>query len=264
MLRTLTSVLLTPPAINILIILTGWLISRYSKRFASSLILLGAVSLWLLSTPIASSWLHQSIEDHEALAISKQIPGDPQAIILLGAAQFDNAAEFDGQTTPTPDALGRLHYAAYLHKNTNLPLMTTGGPMNQQQDIHADILATALGVYGVDVKWREQRSATTWQNALFSAETLLPLGVKRVVLVTHSYHMRRAVMLYELAGFKVTAAPTQLSTNFPLNEIWFWLPNARSLQLSHSVLHEYLGLLWYRFRSPEGHQGERNYRLQHF
>ena len=139
--------------------------------------------------------------------------------------------------------------------------MTTGGPMNRRQDVHADVLATALDVYNVEVNWREQRSATTWQNALFSAEMLLPLGIENVIVVTHSYHMARAVMLFELAGFSVMPAPTELSATFPIGVAKYWGASTEALDLSHDVLHEYLGLLWYSLVSPVGNANERNLEL---
>lgn len=259
MLRAIVSVCLTPPAGNLLLILFGWLVSRYVRWLGASMFFLGFLSLWLLATPIASSALHRSIEKFPALSLTEV--GDAQAIIVLGAAHYDAAAEFSGNPAPVERSLGRLHYAAYLHRETGLPVMTTGGPMNRDQDIHAQVLATALDVYGIEVSWTEARSATTWQNALFSAEILHPLGIDNVIVLTHSYHMARASMLFELAGFNVIAAPTQLSTSYPARVVRYWLPDAKALSLSYHVLHEYLGLLWYSLVSPVGNRAEESVEL---
>lgn len=214
----------------------------------------GFVSLWLLATPIVSSALHRSIEKYPALSLSEA--GDAQAIVVLGAAHYDNAPEYNGNPAPVARSLSRIHYTAHLHRVIGLPVMTTGGPMNRDQDIHAEVLAAALKVYGVKVTWSENRSATTWQNALFSAEILHPLDINNIIVVTHSYHMARARLLFELAGFKVIPAPTQLSTTFPLNRVMYWLPDTRSLDLSYHVIHEYLGLMWYSLVSPLGNRAE--------
>jgi uncharacterized SAM-binding protein YcdF (DUF218 family) len=261
MLRVFASFFLLPPAACLLLVITGLLILRLATRTGVLLIALGIFSLWLLSTPVVSSRLHASIEHYPALTAEQLASTDAEVIVVLGAGHYDNAAEFAGQSAPVAAALSRVHYAAYLHRQTGLPLMTTGGPMNRQQDVHAEVLAEALDVYGAPVQWLEKTSATTWQNALFSAEILAPQGIEKVMVVTHSYHMRRAVMLFELAGFEVLPAPTQLSTTYPLNRLPYWLPGAEALDLSHDVLHEYLGLLWYRLVSPVGNASERDLRL---
>ncbi|MEM7256404.1 MAG: YdcF family protein [Pseudomonadota bacterium] len=261
MLRTIASFVLIPPTANLLLILFGWLISRYLRRLGGVLIVAGVVSLWLLATPVVSSYLHSTIEKYPALSLQQARNSGAQAIIVLGDTHFDRAAEYDNQAAPVPSGLSRLHYAAWLHRESGLPLLTTGGPMNRDQDVHAEVLARSLGVYGAEVTWQEGRSATTWQNALFSADILLPQGVRHVLVVTQSYHMARAVRLFELAGFQVTAAPTQMSTTFPLNVWQYWMPGTEELDLSHDVLREYLGLLWYRLVSPVGNSTERDLQL---
>ncbi len=260
-LRTLVSALLMPPAVNILAIVVGLLLLRFFKRLSISLMMGGLISLWLLATPLFSSLLHESIERYPAIDAATIALESPQAIVVLGAAHYDRAAEYNHRAAPTAYGLTRLHYAAFLQQQTGLPVMLTGGPMNRDQDIHSVVLERALEVYGIKARWREERSATTWQNALFSAETLLPLGINKVIVVTHSYHMQRAVKLFELAGFTVLPGPTELSTRFPWHHWGYWLPDSKSLALSHSVLHEYLGLLWYHWVNPVKDNSERDIRL---
>ncbi len=261
LLRTLVSTFLVPPALNIVIVFAGLLVLRFARRPGMIITGTGLISLWLLSTPIFSSLLHQSIEKYPALDVSNLPTPTPQAIIVLGSAHYDRAAEYGDRATPTADGLTRLHYAAYLHRLTGLPLLLTGGPMNRQQDVHSQVLNDALEIYGMSARWLEQRSATTWQNALFSAEILLPIGIRNVIIVTHSYHMQRAHRLFQLAGFDVLPAPTALSTGYPLSVWRYWLPDSKSLALSHSVLHEYLGLLWYQWVTPIDNVSEQNLRL---
>jgi len=70
----------------------------------------------------------------------------------------------------------RLHYAANLHNKTGLRILLTGGPMNKAQDIHSEVLAESLSSqFGISSTWLEKRSATTWQNAAFSAEILMEI-----------------------------------------------------------------------------------------
>ncbi|PWG74936.1 hypothetical protein DF186_15320, partial [Enterococcus hirae] len=61
--------------------------------------------------------------------------------------------------------------------------------------------------FGVATRWLEERSRTTWENALFSAEMLRAAGVERVVLVTSAAHMPRSRWCFEQNGIEVIAAP---------------------------------------------------------
>ncbi len=261
LIRVLVTIWLVPPALNMLVIASGLLLSRWYPRIGIFTCLAGLVSLWAFSTPYISSLLHASIERHAALEIESLNKTGADAIIVLGASHFDMAKEY-GVSAPTADGLVRLHYAASLHHQTGLPILLTGGPMNKRQEIHSEVLGKSLSSqFGIDAKWLERKSSTTWQNAIFSAEILHSVGITDVLLVTHSYHMRRAAELYKLAGFNVIAAPTQLSDHYPWDDWRFWMPTIDALDLSNKVLHEYLGLAWYQLVSPIGSQNERDIRL---
>jgi len=264
LIRSLISTLLTPPAANLVLILLGLLLLFRFRRTGIALCVVGTLSLWLLSTAVVSTTLARALEVYPALD-SKNLPdGVPLAIVVAGAGHYDLAAEYQ-VSAPDDGALERLHYAAFLHRQTDLPLLLTGGPMNRRQDIHSEVLASSLrDQFDIEARWLETSSATTWQNALFSAEILLPQQIDTIVLVTHAYHMQRAVLLFEWAGFTVIPAPTRLSPGYPWQQWRFWLPGASDLDLSHKVFHEVLGLLWYRFRSPVDSSMEREVRLPVF
>lgn len=254
--RILIKAWMLPPGINILLIVAGLLLIKRARLSGLLLVGSGVVSLWLLSTAVVSSLLLLSIEDSPHIDI-ENIPADkPVAIVVLGAGHDDTSIEY-GVSTPTDGGLVRLHYAANLHRRTQLPVLLTGGPMNEQQNIHSEILAQSLqDQFRISAKWLERKSATTWQNALYSAEILSDEGISDILLVTHSYHMRRSVHLFKLAGFNVLPAPTQLGSQYDWRNWQYWLPNSQALDLSSKVLYEYVGLLWYRLVSPVGNQME--------
>lgn len=259
--RMLANAWLVPPAVNILTLVVGLLLTRWHRRLGLLVSLAGLFSLWLFSTLFFSSWLAASIERYPVASPETIKHNEVQVIIVLGSGHLDMADEY-GVSTPTANGLVRLHYTANLHRRTGLPVMLTGGPMNQRQEVHADIMGESLqSQFGISARWFERKSATTWQNALFSAEILQPVGVTNVALVTHSYHMQRAVKLFELAGFKVTAAPTRINGVYPWRDWRFWIPRVQALDLSSGVLHEYLGLWWYSMVSPLGNSTERELRL---
>ena len=105
----------------------------------------------------------------------------------------------------------------------------------------ADALRTD---FGIDPRWVESDSKNTAENARFSRSILQPLGINRILLVTHAWHMPRAAATFEKAGFTVFPASTMSNANRPF-QVLDLLPSAGGLLQSRTALHEWLGLLWY-------------------
>jgi uncharacterized SAM-binding protein YcdF (DUF218 family) len=68
--------------------------------------------------------------------------------------------------------------------------------------------------------------------------------VKRVLLVTHAWHLPRASRECVRAGLEVVPAPTGMRHAPPL-EVGAFVPSARALRESALAVHEWLGALWY-------------------
>jgi uncharacterized SAM-binding protein YcdF (DUF218 family) len=98
------------------------------------------------------------------------------------------------------------------------------------------------------VRWVESASDNTRENARRSAQLLRADGIERIYLVTHAWHLARAVPEFSAQGFQVIPAGTGYSLPTPYSALDF-LPNGKALQDSWLALHEWLGLLWYRIRN---------------
>ena len=99
--------------------------------------------------------------------------------------------------------------------------------------------------FDVPVRWLEEQSRTTWENAQLSAELLQPQGVRRVVLVTQAWHMPRARWSFEQASFDVITAPMgYLSAGYE-RPLGGWLPESRAIWQSSMLLNEVIGLMAY-------------------
>ena len=69
----------------------------------------------------------------------------------------------------------------------------------------------------------------------------------RIVLVTHAWHMARAVQAFEQNGFEVVPAATGYQTqSVPL--LLEFVPHASAMEDSRRALHELLGRIWYLIR----------------
>ncbi len=239
--------LLLPPTLNFFFILAGYLLLRKLKWLGQLLILTGLLSLLLLSLRPVSYLMIQGLERYPPLPVPVQLQ-DEKAIVVLGAGINENSPEF-GRSTESARGIQRLQYAAFLFEQTALPVLVSGGYVHSNKVSEAAVMSQTLqNSFDVATVWQEQQSGNTAENALYSAELLQGQGVSTIYLVTHAWHMPRALMMFEAQGMDVTPAPIQAATR---PEYWLprtYLPSMDALVESHLALHEYLGLLWYRLR----------------
>jgi uncharacterized SAM-binding protein YcdF (DUF218 family) len=148
------------------------------------------------------------------------------------------------------DTYQRTMYAAWLHhKLRNAPVLVCGGGAGppHTESFAATMKRTLVGA-GVRPEWiwLEERSRSTYENALYAADILRGKKVQRIALVTEAYHMPRAERCFRRQGFDVIPAPTGFRTfDFSTGE---FVPGWSSLRHSELVLHETAGLVWYWLR----------------
>lgn len=244
--------LLAPPALNILLVLLGlWLLRRRHRLAGRALIGFSLISLWLLATPLGSGLLAAALEQDRPLRVEDKASWEgAQAIVVLGGGR-DVAPEMGGIDVPNYWTASRLRYAAWLYRQTGIPLAVSGGIVQaREKETEAAVMTRSLQQdFIVNVRWQEGRSRTTWENAHYSRELLAPEGVTKVVLVTQSLHMRRARMVFEHSGFEVVAAPIDFEREAAARP---WLlqlaPSLMAFVRSAQSLHEYGGLVTYRLR----------------
>lgn len=238
------ALLLMPPGNLLLLSAVGWVIAFRRPRLGKSLVWLALIALYVLSTPYVSGRLLQMLEP---------VPGHPladnsaQAIIVLGGGIYSAAPEYGADTVPSA-VLVRLRYAAHLHRATQKPILVTGGSPDGTPTAEAVLMKAVLNQdFQVPVMWVEDKSNTTLENARLSYRILDAAGIRRIWLVTHAWHMPRAKVTFEHAGFSVVAAPTEFATGLQSTVLSF-LPDARALADSSKFFHETIGIAWYRLK----------------
>lgn len=233
-----------PPGFLLLLALWGLALLRRRPLLGRSLIALALLALYALSTQYVADTLLQTLEAPRA---DPMTDSSGQAIVVLGAGTYFNAPEY-GAATVNASGLVRLRYAAHLHRATRKPILASGGSPEGASAGEATHMRAALERdFQVPVAWIEDRSRTTIENARLSREILGPAGVRTVYLVTHAWHMPRAKLAFEDAGFAVIPAATGYTTRFRLTLLDF-LPNARALRDSSRCFHEIIGVGWYRLQ----------------
>jgi uncharacterized SAM-binding protein YcdF (DUF218 family) len=237
---------LLPPLSLVILLATGLVVQRRRPRLARSLILLSATALYGLSTPWVGGLLQRSLEISTPVS-----PNDLKtagAIVVLGGGRRFDAAEY-GSDTLNGLSLERLRYGAFLHRASGLPILVTGGKPGGGTLPEGRIMQHVLqSEYGIAPRWIEATALTTWDNARFSAALLRQAGVRRIALVTHAWHLRRAVPLFEAQGLSVVPAGIQFSST-RVDSVLDLLPTPAGLRDSTFALHEWLGILWYKLRS---------------
>jgi uncharacterized SAM-binding protein YcdF (DUF218 family) len=235
--------LVLPPFSLFLLFVVGWLVARRWRRAGRTLMTLSFMALVLLCLPIVSGWLMYPLQSHAPLD-PERIPPGVGAIVVLSADMQIVAPEY-GVDIPGPLGLERIRYGAWLHRRTQLPILVSGGRVKPWTTPLARQMQDILMIeFGVPVRWVEDRSADTHENAVNSAEVLKGSGVKSALLVTHAWHMRRAMAAFEAAGLEPVAAPTRFIRP-PTGIALDFVPDASALRASTYALHEWVGLLWY-------------------
>lgn len=247
-LKKLISALILPPLGPLLLITAGLLLMRRHPRSGRTLAWGGLLSALLLITPISVAPLVRSLEGSYAPFDEAKLR-QADAIVILGGGVRNYAPELGGMTVNRL-TLERLRYGARLARHSGLPVIVSGGaPQATQQQPEAVLMKAALQEdFRIPVKWMEGRSRDTRENADFCAATLLPAGIRRIVLVTHAAHMPRSVEAFERAGFQVMPAPTAyLSGPANSDDMAMEMPSMNTAYAGWYAVHEWLGLLAYRF-----------------
>lgn len=241
------AVFLLPPLSLLLMLALGLFLLYRRRKFARPLLLATFGLLWLISTPYFAEGALRLLEARTAALDSRQLQA-ADAIAILGNGTYSHAPEYDGQDTVNSQTLLRLRYGARLQRKTGLPLLVSGGRPQSNELSEAQQMRTALEQdFQVPVRWIEDASDNTFENARYSFRTLQKAGIKRIYLVTHAWHMPRAADAFRRAGFEVIEAPTGFTTSHRVNLPAF-LPRAESLRDSKIFVHELIGLLWYRVK----------------
>lgn len=245
--RFLLKQLLLPPGILLLLLALAWWWRRSRPRLAGLCFALGLGGFWLMSLPIVMQWSAELIEREPPLALDQwaTLGQRADAIVVLGSGR-ERGDRAWGSDQPTVLGLERQRYAARLAKVSGLPVLTSGGLHFGTPPSEAQLMADSLrDDFGVAVRWQEGGSRTTWENAQFTAQVLLPEGIKRVVVVTQAAHMPRAVWSFQKAGFEVVPAPVGFIGSDDAKPLGGWMPEVGAIWRNGQLLNEAIGQIGY-------------------
>lgn len=254
MLYTILKTLILPPGCFFVLFLVGWLLTRWWPRLGRTFLVALLAMAYLATTPFLAGELMAPLQPYEAVDLEKPDP-DVGAVVVLGAGIYFSAPEYWRPEAPpfgvdVADTLSleRVAYAANLAKATGKPILLSGGASfaPTHRSVAGAMQATLTRDFGLTARWVEDRSTTTMSNATYSAELLRAAGIDKVYLVTHAWHMRRAMIAFERVGIEAVPAPTHFVSRS--GGLWGdFIPSAQAFLLTYYAVHEWLGIAWYRF-----------------
>jgi uncharacterized SAM-binding protein YcdF (DUF218 family) len=251
--RALLKPLLFPPGLLLAMLLAAWVLHR--RLSGRLLLLLATLLLYALSTPAGVGWLARQVETVPPAPVDRLAESPADAILVFMAGVDRDNPELGGADRLSALSLERLDHALRLHRRTGLPIIASGGSVDGDSTPTALLAARWLREQaGAEIAAVERDSRDTWENAQFSRARLTELGLSRPLLVTHAFHMPRALFAARGAGLDAVPAPfgyrhRALPPGAPIN-LADWLPQANALADSYLLLHELAGLSWYRATRP--------------
>jgi uncharacterized SAM-binding protein YcdF (DUF218 family) len=222
-------------------------------RVRGAALLLGTAfaGLWLASTPLLAERLAAPLERAQlAPPLARLAPAD--AILVLGGAT--EPALPPREFPEVTDAGDRVLHAARLFRAGKAPVVVVSSgrlPWQTRGPAEAEGMSELLVELGVprEAIVREERSANTHDNCVFSKLLLDARGARDVLLVTSALHMPRALATCRTAGLPVRPAPTDFHVADEGPRIGNGLtPDPEALLLTHAALRERLGFLVYQRR----------------
>ncbi|MFT3956542.1 MAG: YdcF family protein [Piscinibacter sp.] len=248
--------MLLPPVPFILLMLVGTRLVLVRRGLGWLVVLFGATLLWLSSTTGTARLLSDLALRPPGALSSDRIDAwkaavkarEPVAIVVLGGGAKRLSPEY-GVSNLRENSVERLRYGVHLGRETGAPVAFSGGvawgvepgTMPSEAQIAARI---ASQEFGRPLKWTEERSRDTRENAAYTVALLKEQGIRRVLLVTHQRHMPRSLRAFEQAaqgsGIVFEPAPVDVLTT-SLATSRSWLPSTAGLVTTRELLHELFG-----------------------
>ncbi|XVJ70284.1 MAG: YdcF family protein [Rhizobacter sp.] len=245
--------LMLPPVPFLVMALIGARLILPRRGLGWLVVLFSVAGLWITACAGTAQLLETflikappALTQNRITEIKSQQRGDSKnassAIVILGAGKESFAPEY-GVSNLSAGSLERLRYGLWLSRETGLPVAFSGGTGWAQNDgaAEADIASrVASQEFNRPIRWIESQSRDTRTNAAASISLLKASGIKHVILVTHGWHMPRAVAAFEQSGLgavTIEAAPMGLAQRVNRPEL-DWLPSVYGFSRVHHALRE--------------------------
>jgi uncharacterized SAM-binding protein YcdF (DUF218 family) len=241
---------LLQPTVLLYLLMAGGLARLWWKRQGSRPLLIVTVCFVLLSLICIQPTGYLALGTLEwPYPPLQERPEDAEAIVVLSGyvAVLDEEGK---QVQLGVDTMYRCVRAAEVyHQGKPCPVLVSGGKVNPSAPGPAlavpmrDFLIR-LGVRESDLIV-EDRSRTTYENAVESSRLLDERGLQRIILVTDAAHMKRAAGCFQKQGMSVAPCGCRYRARQLEWSLRTFLPDPGMATGVQDACHEWLGIAWY-------------------
>lgn len=251
-LQKLAVALTYPPALSlVLLFLAVALLLLRQRKVGLVVAAFGVAWSGFLSVPLASDWVRGRLEQRYPVIDEAQLP-QADAIVVLGGGSRYRWLDRPNITAEDLES-SRLAAGARAWLAGRAPVVVLSGGGDDGGDVDASEahrMARAITRLGVpeDALLLEYRSRNTRDNARYTAELADEHGLHRVLLVTSSLHMPRAVLQFRDEGVNVIPVPVPERAR---RDRWTqrWIPSRSALWRSGRAIKEFAGIVMARLQN---------------
>jgi uncharacterized SAM-binding protein YcdF (DUF218 family) len=248
-LKQFLKVVLLPPTLWLLMLLAVLIFWR--RSWARKLLLFTLFFIFALHSGLVNYGLRYPLESQYAPVMDPKAANPYDAIVVLtsGIVPAEGLVPF-----PSIDEymFRRLDEAWRLYQMQPKPIIVSGGHVNpftadrNENKIARDFLIK-WGVRASDVIG-EAKSRDTFESALEVQKLLRQKGYKRYLLVTSAVHMPRSTLVFAALAPEPIPAPGDFSLGRIELTPFDFFPNEGAARQLFVTLHEFAGLVNYRWR----------------
>lgn len=245
--KKLAAALLMPLGFSLIVLIIGWILLFFRRRFreAKALLLFGIILLIFLSIGPVSNLLIAPLESSFAPLDADKLPQKTGYVVVLGGGLAGDDKDPARADLSLP-SLARLVEGIRVHKMCKGSKLVLSGGKVFGQISESEVMAQKARSFGVkaeDIILEDNSPDTETQARL--VKSLVKDG--RFVLVTSAVHMRRAMGLFRKEGMEPIAAPADFLPRGGTDPRRF-LPQVSALGKSTEAINEYLGIAWSKLR----------------
>jgi uncharacterized SAM-binding protein YcdF (DUF218 family) len=222
---------------------------RGGRRWARATLWLSLTSILMATLLPIGNWLIAPLEDRfpRPSAWPERVDG----VVVLGGGGFPEIALPRGVAAFGETGERFMALIAMARRYPQAEIVYSGGIGRLVGNVATEaevvrLLVAEQGLPADRVRY-EERSRTTWENALYTARMIKPQPGQRWLLVTSAIHMPRSVGAFRKAGLELEPWPVDYRTTGPFE--LFWQPQvAVRLNDLDEAAYEWFGLLYYRLQ----------------
>jgi uncharacterized SAM-binding protein YcdF (DUF218 family) len=224
-------------------------LSRGPRRFLAAV----AIGYGLAAIYGVDYWIGRVLVAGYHPFVATDVSAGPVAVVVMGSGSF-TARDWDGNAYSMPDrgAASRVLEAVRVYHLVNPDVVISSGGKVHPDDpwiATAEAMRDALLQLGVPASRiaLQTKSRNTFEEAVDNAKLCDSLKIRRIIVVTSDFHMKRTMGAFRAAG--VEAIPAIAQDPYALR-FWFeWLlPTDLGLMKASMIAHEVLGISYYAVR----------------